>query len=453
MIVLYCIFFGIYSLIPPIREPNSISLFLIGFTVHSLLGYILWVKLRHQSVSVFLIAILFLLPRIITLPMLPWLSDDVFGYLWYGRLTLHGYNPFLANADSYLFEYLRNSSYHLLAYKQFPAIYPPLTEIFMTIGVAIGELFTQEWYTALMGWKSVLLVGEVVTLYFLIKVQTLGTEVYRNGILLFIFSPLPVIEIIGQGHNDGLLLPFLAILLFLIAKKGFEKDKMSLLIGMLIGCMIAIKIYPFVFFLPLLLQRSVAFRNKVLVIASAIVTVFIVSFPFFYNPIALTNFKEILQFYNKTAFNSPPLLFTRELLYQLGIEKWWEKAPHLITLFRMSLLLVIGGWYYKKQKSNETTSFGTFVLVQLLLLLAFIMISPKVHTWYLVPILLLNLFVGIRSVAFLLPLQVFSYSLYLYASPKENFLIEWFVWGIFIFAIIWEMRNGLFGTKTVSVYK
>ena len=453
MIVLYCIFFGVYSLIPPIREPNSIAFFLIGFTVHSLLGYVLWVKLRHQSVSVFLIAILFLLPRIIILPMEPWLSDDVFGYLWYGRLTLHGYNPFALSADSSVFEHLRNSSYTLVAYKQFPAIYPPLTEIFMTIGVAIGELFTQEWHSALMGWKSVLFVCEAITLYYVIKIRTVGSEMYRNGILFFIFSPLPVVEIIGQGHNDGLLLPFLALFIYLIAKKDSSQNKFSLQIGLLIGCMVAIKIYPVVFLVPLLLYRGISLQSKALIVGSVTLTILAISMPFFYDVVALNNFVEILQFYNKTSFNSPPLLSTREILYRLGVDKWWEVAPKLLTLCRVCSIIALAGWFYMKHKAGEQLMQPKYMGVQLFLLLCFIMISPKVHTWYLIPILFINIFVGFRSVAFMLPLQVFSYSLYLYASPKENFLVEWLVWGIFVFTIIMEIRKNLFETKTISVYK
>lgn len=438
-IILYCITFIGYILIPAIREPNNIGAFLTLVTLHSIVGYIVWVKIRHQTLTLPLLLLLFLVPRLIIVPMLPWLSDDVYGYLWYGRLAVHGMNPFIDGADSPLFSHLRNSSYDLLAYKQFPAIYPPLAEVFMALGVGIGELFSKEWFTAFMGWKVVLFIGELIAFFILIRKRNVESDSLRKGIILFLLSPLPVIEIIGQGHNDGLLLPFIAIMIIILNNRKEWSLSKVIYLGVLIGCMTSIKVYPIVLILPLLLYRSVSIRHKAILCTSFVVTVVALALPFFYDYHALNNFVEILKFYNLTSFNSPPLLFMREIAQILGSEKWWELAPKLVTIARVSSIGIIGVLFYRMLKKNQNIdTINALLFVQFMMLLAFTLISPKVHTWYFVPLLFLNCIVFSRSVAFVLPLQLFSYSLYLLAIPKELFYLEWLVWGIFIVAFILE---------------
>lgn len=438
-IFLYCISFIGYTIIPALREPNNVGNFLILIALHSIIGYIVWVKIRHRTLTLPLLLVLFLAPRLIIIPMLPWLSDDVYGYLWYGRLAVHGVNPFIDSADSPLFSYLRNSSYELLAYKQFPAIYPPLAELFMAGGVGIGELFSKEWFSALMGWKFVLLSCEIAAFFVLIRERNTESGFLRKGIVLFLLSPLPVIEIMGQGHNDGLLLPFLAIMIILLKNKKEWSLPKAIGMGILIGCMTSIKVYPIVLILPLMLYPSMRLRHKVILCFSFIATIVGVSLPYFSEYRALNNFVEILKFYNLTSFNSPPLHIMRELAHISGSERWWELAPKLLTVARASSIVIIGTLFFRlvKRKQNIDTM-NTLLFTQFLMLLAFILISPKVHTWYFVPILFLNCLIFSRTIAFVLPIQLLSYSLYLFTIPKELFYLEWLVWGVFIVSFIVE---------------
>ena len=100
LVLIYLIIYAAYIIIPPVRNPESITYFLAALSVHSIIAALLWNTLRTTMPSLLLLALLFFVPRMILFPMLPWLSDDVFGYLWYGHVTVHGMNPFEANADS-----------------------------------------------------------------------------------------------------------------------------------------------------------------------------------------------------------------------------------------------------------------------------------------------------------------------------------------------------------------
>jgi alpha-1,6-mannosyltransferase len=450
LVLLYLIIYAAYIIIPPVRNPESITYFLAALSVHSIIAALLWNTLKTTMPSLLLLAILFFVPRIILFPMLPWLSDDVFGYLWYGHVTVHGMNPFEANADSPLYHHLRNASYNLMAYKQFPAIYPPLAELWIALGVWIGELWSDGWFAALMGWKSILFIMEIITFALIAKARTILSQSINKGVLLFALSPLPVIEIMGQAHNEGLILP-LIILMAIIASRLFQTQTpmLALVIGTIIGAMAAIKIYPIVLILPLIALRTLTWRNKIIIILTAITTLIAISAPFLYKPESLQQFANVLQFYNRTYFNSPPLIIIRELLALLNIQQWWHKAPTLLTFIRLAALIALAAFWYKHSKQQHTqTLTAQFFLIALAMLLCFTILSPKVHTWYFVPILALNIITRFQSIALITTIQMASYALYLHTPPKEHHTLNFILWAIMLIPITkefykkWANPNG-----------
>ena len=83
--------FFFYLLIPPIRNAEHTQYFLILHTVHALCGIFL-LRSFSESPSPRVLTLLFIMTRIAVFGFYPWLSDDVFGYLFYGNATLHGAN-------------------------------------------------------------------------------------------------------------------------------------------------------------------------------------------------------------------------------------------------------------------------------------------------------------------------------------------------------------------------
>ncbi len=429
-------------MIPAVRNADTISVFLVTFAVHSIVAVSLWTLLKKTQYSTVMLAILFFVPRIILFPMMPWLSDDVFGYLWYGHVTVNGMNPFAAPADSPLFDHLRNSGYQFMAYKQFPAIYPPLAELWFALGVWIGQHWDNGWIAALMGWKSILFLMEVTTFALIIKARTSYTEFINRGALLFVLSPLPVIEIIGQAHNEGLIMP-LIMLLVLATTNVFkhQTQRLALLTGVIIGAMAAIKIYPIVLILPYIAHHALSPRNKRILCASAAITVIAISAPFLSNPESLRQFIDVLQFYNRTSFNSAPLHLLREVLALFGIEQWWIKAPTVLTFVRIGAVITITVLWHRYSKKNPSTQLvAQFFHITLAVLLCFTMLSPKIHTWYFVPIITLNIITAYQSVGLWTTLQMATYSLYLFNPPKEYYVLNYILLALMFIMLAIELH-------------
>ena len=61
------------------------------------------------------------------LPVL--VGDDLWRYRWEGRIQLHGFNPYQLAPDAPALVPLRDAEWNRISHLNFPAIYPPLTEM------------------------------------------------------------------------------------------------------------------------------------------------------------------------------------------------------------------------------------------------------------------------------------------------------------------------------------
>jgi hypothetical protein len=137
----------------------------------------------------------------------PLLSDDVYRYVWEGRVQLHGGNPYAWNdrPQSPRWEPLRDAVYDGVSYKEYTAVYPPLFVLAGRVVVSVHDSLTAM--------KAFLVACELATLGALalvLKRRRLPLE----RLLVLAWSPLALVEVAGSGHNDafGMLFMVLALL-------------------------------------------------------------------------------------------------------------------------------------------------------------------------------------------------------------------------------------------------
>ncbi|MBK9248063.1 MAG: hypothetical protein IPM69_08130 [Ignavibacteria bacterium] len=418
--------------IPPVRNADNTQYFLALFSLHTAIGF-LAIRYAGNALNTrpLLLWTVFLASRFFIFPMLPWLSDDVYGYLWHGTLTINGWNCYVYPANAPEVAFLRNPLYDLLAYKTHPAIYPPVAEICIALGSWIGSLFSDTWQSALFGWKFVLFLAESVGFWLLLKTQK---HVKFFSPSLYLLLPLPVVEIMGQAHNDGLLIAPLGGMMYILSRFWNNRTvKWEWITGALIGAMALIKLIPVVMILPFVRLKT-SLRQKAILFISLGITSLTVSLIFFYDSRAISNFIEILQFYNHTQFNSPLLQLIRSILEAVHVPNWWLVAPTVISVFRLSVILMIG-LVLKPQ------SYRGFSAQLLGIVTAATLISPKVHPWYFVPLLFLNSMVGWRWLAYGAQAMMLSYAMYAVVPASELFIVENVVWIGVICAALWEYRT------------
>jgi hypothetical protein len=145
--------------------------------------------------------------RIALVPAPPLLSDDIYRYIWEGRVQAEGGNPYAwaDRAEAGKWAPLRDELWRRMAHKAYTAVYPPLWQlaaraiVSMHASVAAMKAFVVACEVAL--WAALWLV-----------LRRRGLPPSR--LLVIAWSPLALVEVAGSGHNDplGLLLLALALL-------------------------------------------------------------------------------------------------------------------------------------------------------------------------------------------------------------------------------------------------
>lgn len=188
--------------------------------------------------------------RVALFPLPPHFSDDIWRYLWDGRVAINGINPYSHPPDDAALEALRASWHHLINHPSIPTIYPPGAQIVFVLLAVLGPgvlLYKTAWIAADLG------VGRVL--------ERLEGDGDGPGLasLLWLWSPLVMVEVAWSGHMDPVgILPMVAALLFLRPGGWPDPDpsprdaadstgaarRRGLLAGALLGLGTAVKFAP-----------------------------------------------------------------------------------------------------------------------------------------------------------------------------------------------------------------
>jgi len=229
------------------------ELYLLG---HGLLAASMLVAWRiarrdHRTLSLVLgAAVLF---RLVAALGAPSLSDDVYRYVWDGRVQLHGVHPYEhAPSDPELGE-LRDENWELINHPELITIYPPLAEGFFLLLAAAGA--------GPVGFKlalGLLDFGVVLALGLLLRRMSLPPD----RVVLYAWNPVAVLETAGSGHVEplGVLLVVLAVI--------WIEDRRPRLSMLALAAAVHVKLLP-ALLLPTWLRR--AWGVPVLVLALGLV--------------------------------------------------------------------------------------------------------------------------------------------------------------------------------------
>lgn len=192
--------------------------------------------------------------RLLLLPLTPHFSDDIYRYLWDGRIALHGVNPYLHAPDAEALEPLRTAWHALVNHPEIPTIYPPGAQILFHLLALLGSsvlLYKAAWVVADLG------VAWVVDR--IARRRGLGA----TPLLLWLWSPLVLVEVAWSGHLEPLgILPMVAAVLLLARPGGRSAGKAAgpdsrrrgLLAGGFLGLGVSVKLAP-ALALPALARR------------------------------------------------------------------------------------------------------------------------------------------------------------------------------------------------------
>ena len=236
---------GVFLLVGLIDARQEVGLFLTLMAVASIAYLIvIWlVHSRHPGSTAALVAclVLGLTWRVALVGAAPVVSDDVYRYLWDGRVQHHGLNPYQSVPDDPRLESLHTDLTRQMhpTNAALPAIYPPLAQ-----RLFYGVTSVHESVEAL---AVVMVVADILIVVLLWR-WLVAAGRNRWWVLAYAWHPLVVLEGAGGAHIDtfGTLL--------LVASGFALSRRRSLLAAVTFAGAVAVKFVPIVL-VPLLWRR------------------------------------------------------------------------------------------------------------------------------------------------------------------------------------------------------
>lgn len=364
--------------------------------------------------------------RILLLFSVPNLSDDVYRFIWDGRLAANGINPFshlpseimqlqpVPGVTKELFGQLNSTNHY--------TIYPPVLQ---GIFLLAAKLFPVNIVGAVVFLKCMIVIFEVGTIFLLIQLLK-KLSLPKHLSLLYILNPLVITELSGNIHFDGVMIFFLIFSFLLLLKNKWQISAISLALG------IASKLVP-VLFLPLLVNRLGLRRGLMYTIITCMTTIFLFALVF-----DITTAQHLLNsvdlFIRKFEFNASIYYVFRYIGTLIkGYNNIAVLGPFLLLLSAVIILIIS----FKKKKISSPV----FFINALFITTTWFLFSTTVHPWYICLPVALSVFTSFRYVIIWSFTTTLSYAAYQYNPVQENL---WLIAAGYIFMIgyaWWELMN------------
>jgi len=313
-------------------------------------------KFSHPFIHILLLfSFLFGLTLVTSLPQQ---SDDIYRYLWDGKLQSHGINPYTyAPAHPALERFHSEQLPALVNFPHIKTIYPPVAQLFFRLSYFLfGE--------SPAGMKLLFLIVFLGTIgFFNLLLKDGGID--PRWILLFAWNPLVIMETVINGHLD-ILMAF-----FVLATLWYFRQNKPVIAGIALACAILTKIVPVVlvpvFFFSILssgASLSTGIKKISLFFIPLLLT--LISFYSLYWQSAINMFHTALNYSTTWYFNNPLFLLILSITQD-------NRTAHIIAFSIFIILFIV---IMFSPNNWERKVFYTIT--------GFVICNPTIHPWYLI---------------------------------------------------------------------
>lgn len=277
------------------------------------------------------------LARVVLLNTSP--SDDVYRYVWEGRVQLAGMSPYLHPPDDPELIQLRDDDWTQINHPSFPAIYPPLAQLEFLLVAAV--------------WPSVHAIKALHVLWDCLTIALIATCLRQTGrsphrAIAYGLCPLVLCSFGVEGHLDSLMLLLIVVTVWAIQACRFSLG------GAALGLAICVKPIAFVLW-PWLLVRQ---RRAALITVGVIALCYLP-----YGRGGISGLSNLGRFAGMDEFLSA--------LGTVGVTDFGTPLARAVAGFVVLAIIV---WLARSRRT--ITRFAPAALEALILLL------PVVHYWY-----------------------------------------------------------------------
>ena len=357
-----------------------------------------WIVARARpSNSTLLIAIAFaVLFRVSILFAPPYLSDDIYRYIWDGRVQAAGINPYRYIPAAPELAQLRDDTIYPKINRRDYAhtIYPPVAQVVFLLTTRISE--------SVVWMKVTMLIFEMVAIWAIASLlNLLGRP--RQLILLYAWHPLCVWEFAGSGHVDAIAIAFIA-LAFLAWQKRSDLGA-----GFLLACATLVKLFPLVL-VPAMLKRG---RWR-------IAPIFVVTIIVAYLAYLSVGPRAVLG--SVPVYTKEMGVITGQQFYALSLARklfGWELPPIAYMIATVLVMSAIALWVLLRRTKTEDYLKHAMVLATA----TTVLFTPH-FSWYFCWLVFFLCFTPRLAVFYLTIANLFLYATWLGDSPDDMFLIN-----------------------------
>ena len=362
-----------------------------------------------------------MLLRVLVIASFPKLSDDIYRFIWDGRLLTALEDPYKYLPAHHLnggIEGLNQNLYDQLNSQEYFSIYPPLNQVIFFIG-ALFSPNSVIWSTIVI--RVVILVFELGNIRLIQKLLRHYGLPQKYG-LIYALNPLVVFELTGNLHFEAILIFFLLQALLL-----FERGKLNES-AFFFGLSVATKFIPLIA-LPLLFRKIGIKKTFIygLILAATLVITFL---PLINTAHVWAIWDSMQLYFQKFEFNGSIYYLVRWYGFETEGHNIIAKSGKWMLLATFGFIMI-----YSLLAKRSISWPKQLVWVWLIYLL----FATTVHPWYVIPLLAVSVFSHIRFPllwSYLIFLTYINYSGGEYVDRMDVVILEY---GILLFLILLEV--------------
>lgn len=359
-----------------------------------------WLAIRTRAArSSLLIVIVFaVLFRVGLLFSAPYLSDDIYRYVWDGRVQAAGVNPYRYIPTDPVLSHLRDADiFPRINRREYAhTIYPPAAEGIWFVTTRISESVT--WM------KATMVLFEALTVWAIMQLlASFGLAAHR--VLLYAWHPLIIWEFAGSGHLDAMAITFISLALLA------HRRNAEIATGVTLALATLVKFFPIVL-LPVLYRRRGGKMPLVFAITVAIA----------YLPYLGVGPRMVLGFL--PGYAGERGILSGEHFFILSAVRRLPSGLHVPTgafiVFASLVLAALALWILRKQRQGDEH----FTANALIMASAFtILLSPH-FPWYFAWLVPFLCFIPSAPVFYLTLASFLLYLTWIYWTDTQVFRIK-----------------------------
>jgi alpha-1,6-mannosyltransferase len=366
-----------------------------------------WLSLRtRDSRTLLLFGLIFAaLFRLSILFSPPYLSDDIYRYIWDGRVQSAAINPYrYIPADESLAKLRDDKIYPNINRRDYArTIYPPVAEGAFLLITRFSESVT---------WMKAVMVGfEAIAVWSIIQLLA-SFGFARQRVLIYAWHPLVVWEFAGSGHLDALAIAFIALALLA------HRKRRETLTGFLLACATCVKLFPAALF-PAFYRRwswkmPLAFLGTILVTYLPYLSV---------GPLGALGFLP--------GYANERGMVSGDQFFLLTVARRLFSANVPASAYLISSIAVFGVlslWLMRDQRADDIR----YLRNSLIIASAFMVLLAPHFSWYFSWLILFLCFIPSVPVFYLTAASFLLYLTWVNDTPDRVFMLKTFIFAPFL---------------------